>query len=190
MIRLHIYGFRIDELKSYEGSKNQEVLKKVLDELYDGDDPELDEYIRARKIAELFFNENAKKAGFDNETRSYYYFIRACIYALEISKSFDIDCSSRDLFDYFYNIRNNINTTSKQLINFFMGGRSIFSDQAALSPSDYPYIMLSLSEISTLIRDIEENSKVYKDQKGVSDKFYKILKELEENKMDLYMNVS
>jgi hypothetical protein len=190
MIRIHIYGFSIDELKSYEGSKNQEVLKKVLDELYDGDDPELDEYTKAREIAKLFFNESAKEAGFNNETRSYYYFIRACVYVLESSKSFDIDCSSEDLFDYLYNIRNNVSVTSKQLINFFIIGRSIFSDQSALSPSDYPYIMLSLSEISTLIKDIKKNSNLYKDQKGVSDKFYKILKELEENKMDLYMNVS
>ena len=190
MIRLHIYGFNINELKSYEGSKNQEVLKKVLDELYDGDDPELDEYTRAREIAELFFNKSAKEAGFDNETQSYYYFIRALIHAQKMLVFPEFECSAHYLFGYFYDLQEKLAGSPKQIINFFIKGRSIFSDNSALSPADYPYVILTLSEITILAQDMEINKQLYKDSEGIYELLLNALHKLIKEKSDLYFNAS
>lgn len=190
MIRGNIYGFSIAEFKSYEGSKNQEVLNKVLARLYDGDDLDVDEYVEARKIAKLFFSDGAEKADFDNETYDHYYFIRALIHVQNGLIYTDFECSDKYLFEYFNKLQEKLTGVPKQLINFFIEGRSIFSDKAGLSPAYYPYVILKLSEIKILSHNMENNIQLYKDSEGVFDLFSEALKNLVDQDADLYFNAS
>lgn len=190
MIRCTIYGFKIEEVKSLEGSKNQIALKKVLDKLYDGDDPEIDEYIKAKEIAKLFFNESSMAAGFENETDDHWYFIKTLIYTQDDITYTDFEgYDVGACFDFFEKIKNESSQDIKIIIDYFLNGRSIFISKAGRGPAYQEYAILKLSEIEILINELEKNVDKYKEN-TIYNPFLSALKRLRDKKMDLFFLVS
>lgn len=190
MIRCHIYGFKIKNIRLLEGSKNQYSLQKVLNELYDGDDPEIDEYLEARKIAQLFFNENSIAAGFKNETDDHWYFLRALIHIQNDIVYTGFEYSAPYFFEYLERLKPKVKNEVKQIIDYFINGRSIFSEKSALSPAYVPYVVISLQEIETIIKDFDENTQIYQDENEIYKEFIESLKKIAEKQSDLFFLAS
>jgi hypothetical protein len=185
-IRPEISGFKLQKFYAIFGSKNEELLKELLEEDQQGrtqrDIPSIKDDLNTIIMSDQ--QELCLSALAQLEVEKPELFINLASYQDGVYTS---DSNMwKSCYEYFEGVSEKVSDDIKPLINYFIVGRMFFIPNRSTT-SEFSYAYLLKDEVKIILDDMEQNWSIYDDGEGEFGRDFKEwLKTIHEKSLDLF----